>query len=440
MLRNTKGHHVRKRRRAVRAASAAAVAPALVLGGGVVAAQLVPIPDGSSAADASVGAPAASPDIPSTPFAAPASETRLVVRRGPGLATAAVSTRSGTLDIPDQALAAYQRAAAVLGSADPACHLQWELLAAVGRVESDHGRHGDSRLDSSGRARPAIVGTRLDGHGPVAAIRDTDAGELDGDRRWDRAVGPLQFIPSTWQLVGVDADADGSRDPQDIDDAALGAAVYLCSGDDDLASTTGRAAAVHRYNHDQEYVDLVLRIFESYVAAAANGVAAMPTANEVVDLAVAGVRARAAARPAAVTTKDDSPPRDDMADQVAAAWESGELTFEPPADGAPPTTEPTEEPSEEPSPEPPPTDDPDGGDPGSGEEPGTGEPDACDPDGTDQPDDGTTTDDGSVSETGDPTAGDSGGSVEPDECTTDPGAEPEPSPEPSPEPTGVPAE
>ncbi len=74
----------------------------------------------------------------------------------------------------------------------------------------------------------------------------------------------MQFIPSTWSVVGVDADGDGKRNPQDIDDAALATAVYLCSGDDDLSSTAGQRAAVYRYNHSQSYVDLVLRIAAAY--------------------------------------------------------------------------------------------------------------------------------------------------------------------------------
>ena len=51
----------------------------------------------------------------------------------------------------------------------------------------------------------------------------------------------MQFIPSTWAVVGVDADGDGERNPQDIDDAALAAAVYLCSGNEDLSTDAGRA-------------------------------------------------------------------------------------------------------------------------------------------------------------------------------------------------------
>jgi hypothetical protein len=166
--------------------------------------------------------------------------------------------------IPAAAIAAYQRAETVINAADPACHLPWELVAAIGRVESDHGRYGGNVLDDDGVARPGIYGMRLDGTRGTARISDSDAGELDHDMRFDRAVGPMQFIPSTWRVVGVDADGDGDRNPQDIDDAALGTAVYLCAGTDDLATDAGRRASVFRYNHSQDYVDLVLAIMAAY--------------------------------------------------------------------------------------------------------------------------------------------------------------------------------
>ena len=75
----------------------------------------------------------------------------------------------------------------------------------------------------------------------------------------------MQFIPSTWSVVGVDGDADGTRNPQDIDDSALATAVYLCSGDDDLSAEKGQRASVYRYNHSNEYVDLVLSIMQAYM-------------------------------------------------------------------------------------------------------------------------------------------------------------------------------
>ena len=182
-----------------------------------------------------------------------------------GSAAQAIATAS-TNGIPSAALAAYQRAEAVINTADESCNLPWQLVAAIGRVESDHGRFGGSFLDDEGVATPGIYGARLDGRGRTSEIRDTDAGELDRDVRFDRAIGPMQFIPSTWSVVGVDADSDGTRNPQDIDDAALATAVYLCSGEDDLSLESGQRAAVYRYNHSAEYVDLVLAIMTAYLA------------------------------------------------------------------------------------------------------------------------------------------------------------------------------
>lgn len=169
-------------------------------------------------------------------------------------------------DIPAVALAAYQRAESLIGSADDRCHLSWQLLAAIGRVESDHGRFDGSALDEDGRTSPAIIGPALNGKRRTTLIRDTDAGLLDGDVDFDHAVGPMQFIPSTWAVVGVDADSDGARDPQDIDDAALGAAVYLCSGEEDLDTPLGLRAAIQRYNHSAAYIDQVVSVMKGYLA------------------------------------------------------------------------------------------------------------------------------------------------------------------------------
>ncbi|WP_158604333.1 lytic transglycosylase domain-containing protein [Nocardioides mangrovicus] len=178
----------------------------------------------------------------------------------------AVANGASTSGIPSAALSAYQRAAQIIDAADTSCHVPWELIAAIGRVESDHGRYGGNVLESNGVSKPGVLGPVLDGQDGTQAIKDTDGGELDQDTTWDRAVGPMQFIPSTWQVVKVDADGDGQRNPQDIDDASLATGVYLCSGTEDLAKTTGQKAAVYRYNHSDAYVDLVLRIMEAYQA------------------------------------------------------------------------------------------------------------------------------------------------------------------------------
>ncbi|HRI94966.1 MAG TPA: lytic murein transglycosylase, partial [Nocardioides sp.] len=206
--------------------------------------------------------------VPTQAIEAPASATDGSVL-GPEFDTAQadqIIATSSTSGIPSAALAAYQRAETVINTADPTCHLSWQLIAAIGRVESNHGRANGNVLDDNGLATPGIYGVALNGANRTSEIVDTDAGQYDNDAQYDRAVGPMQFIPSTWSVVGVDADGDGVRNPQDIDDSALGAAVYLCSGDDDLAADAGRRAAVYRYNHSDSYVDLVLAIMDAYVA------------------------------------------------------------------------------------------------------------------------------------------------------------------------------
>jgi membrane-bound lytic murein transglycosylase B len=182
--------------------------------------------------------------------------------RGPVSDVVSTASASG---IPAVALAAYQRAATVIDAADHSCHMPWQLVAAIGRVESDHGRADGNVLTDRGIAKPGIFGPALDGTHGTSMIRDTDAGQYDHDSRYDRAVGPMQFIPSTWAIVGVDADNDGQRNPQDIYDASLGSAVYLCSGSDDLGTDAGQRSAVLRYNHSQRYVDLVLAITRAYL-------------------------------------------------------------------------------------------------------------------------------------------------------------------------------
>ncbi|WBQ06207.1 lytic transglycosylase domain-containing protein [Kribbella sp. CA-293567] len=165
--------------------------------------------------------------------------------------------------IPTVALKAYSRAQQVLAQADPACQLPWTLVAAIGRVESNHGRFGGNSLMTDGVATPGILGPRLDGTS-TARITDSDGGKLDGDAAYDRAVGPMQFIPQTWQSMGVDGDGDGVKNPQDIDDAAMSTAVYLCSGNGNLSKASDLNAAVLRYNHSQQYVDLVVSIAKAY--------------------------------------------------------------------------------------------------------------------------------------------------------------------------------
>ena len=170
------------------------------------------------------------------------------------------STASG---IPAQALAAYQAAQRLLAEADPGCRIDWALLAGIGKVESDHGRWGRNLLDAGGTAVPGIFGIPLTGDG-VARITDSDGGRYDRDVVFDRAVGPMQFIPGTWRSVGADGNDDGRRDPQNIFDAATAAGVYLCSGSGDLTQSSDLTRAVLRYNYSMDYVAKVTSIAASY--------------------------------------------------------------------------------------------------------------------------------------------------------------------------------
>lgn len=180
-------------------------------------------------------------------------------------------TRSG---IPLRALQAYVAAQELMKRRDPGCGITWSLIAGIGRVESNHGRHGGASYGATGRVSPPIIGPRLDGSKKGwATIHDSDDGRYDGDRAYDRAVGPMQFLPGTWRISGADADGDGVDDPQDLDDAALGAARYLCSGGADLTTEAGRRRAVFRYNRSTSYGTLVLRLADSY----ARGQSATPS-------------------------------------------------------------------------------------------------------------------------------------------------------------------
>ncbi|WP_232331503.1 lytic murein transglycosylase [Agromyces laixinhei] len=168
--------------------------------------------------------------------------------------------------IPERALTAYALAHVLISEEEAECGLEWATIAAIGSIESDHGSHGASKLDESGNSRPAIIGRALDGNG-VATIADTDGGELDGDPTWDRAVGPMQFIPSTWAKWAADANGDGAADPHQIDDAALTTARYLCASGP-MLSSEGWRAAVYSYNHDNDYVDQVAKVAREFADAA----------------------------------------------------------------------------------------------------------------------------------------------------------------------------
>ncbi|HZC72361.1 MAG TPA: lytic transglycosylase domain-containing protein [Jatrophihabitans sp.] len=181
--------------------------------------------------------------------------------------------------IPVTALNAYQAAASREATRLPDCGLTWPLLAGIGRVESDHGRFAGAILHSDGLSTPPVIGIPLNGNG-TALITDTDGGALDGDTVYDRAVGPMQFIPSTWAGWGVDANGDGVKDPFNIFDAAAAAADYLCAGGRDLTTTHDQAQAILSYNYSWDYVRLVMSLERVYARGVGLTVPVLPTSPE----------------------------------------------------------------------------------------------------------------------------------------------------------------
>jgi hypothetical protein len=174
---------------------------------------------------------------------------------------AATAARTG---IPEPALRAYARVQLAGG-----CGIGWTTLAGIGWVESQHGTLGGRSVGDDGRSSTPILGPALDGTGDFAAIRSTAASRAwHGDPVWEHAVGPMQFLPTTWTTWGADGDGDGTADPRDLDDAASAAARYLCAGGHDVRTGAGWAAAVLTYNHAQVYVDDVYAAASTYAARA----------------------------------------------------------------------------------------------------------------------------------------------------------------------------
>ncbi|GAA4011744.1 lytic transglycosylase domain-containing protein [Streptomyces plumbiresistens] len=163
--------------------------------------------------------------------------------------------------IPATVLDAYKKAASELRSAKPGCNLPWELLAAIGKVESGQARGG--QVDANGDTTSAILGPQLDGNG-FALIKDTDNGAYDGNSTYDQAVGPMQFIPSTWAWAARDGNGDGEKNPNNIYDAALAAGHYLCRFGWDLSTQADLNSAILSYNHSQDYLNTVLSWLEYY--------------------------------------------------------------------------------------------------------------------------------------------------------------------------------
>jgi membrane-bound lytic murein transglycosylase B len=172
-----------------------------------------------------------------------------------------------SVDIPARAVVAYVNADLAMREHYPGCRISWATLAGIGRIESDHGRYAGRLLREDARPSSPIIGVPLNGAPGLQEVPDTDGGALDGDRAHDRAVGPMQFIPSTWRKWATDGNGDGLGDPQNLDDAAMGAARYLCANGRDMTTGTGWWAGVLSYNNSAEYGQKVFALAETYAQA-----------------------------------------------------------------------------------------------------------------------------------------------------------------------------
>ncbi|WP_235681434.1 lytic transglycosylase domain-containing protein [Tomitella gaofuii] len=222
-----------------------------------------PAPDTAAPAVASP-APGGAADVAAGSTAPAGSVESPVPHAPPGLPRpAGLSTDVAHGGMPDINFAAYSHAAEVLAEDMPRCGIDWSLIAGIGRVESTHADHGAT--DAQGTLIDPIYGPRLDGSlGGNQVITDTDGGRLDGDAAYDRAVGPTQFIPSTWAQYAADGNGDGVADPQNLYDSALTTGRYLCDGGLDLRNPGDVMTAILRYNQSTVYAGKVLGFAHDY--------------------------------------------------------------------------------------------------------------------------------------------------------------------------------
>ncbi|MDF1597506.1 MAG: peptidoglycan DD-metalloendopeptidase family protein [Acidimicrobiia bacterium] len=175
---------------------------------------------------------------------------------------------SGALGIPPVVFSTYVAAETNAPSIASGCVVDWPVIAGIWKVESNHATTGGRTVGSDGQVTPPLYGVTLDGSQPgTAVIPDSDGGLLDGDPTWDRAVGPAQFLPGSWRAFGRDGNNDGTADPQNVFDAALGTVAHLCiASAGDYTNPTDLARALRRYNNSAEYVTTVTRWIDYYRA------------------------------------------------------------------------------------------------------------------------------------------------------------------------------
>jgi membrane-bound lytic murein transglycosylase B len=198
----------------------------------------------------------------------PSAEPEKPAVTGSRISDSWVADMSGRTGIGAIALQAYGSATLRIEKEQPACRLGWTTLAGIGGIESLHGTDKGSYLLPAGQTSQRILGPALDGTDGNAAIAATpESVQWHGDSQWDHAVGPMQFIPSTWERWQSDGNDDGVADPSNVFDAAYAAGRYLCASGGDLRTGEGWTRAIFSYNHSDDYVRTVLSYANFYAAA-----------------------------------------------------------------------------------------------------------------------------------------------------------------------------
>lgn len=154
-------------------------------------------------------------------------------------------SETAAAEIPADLLHVY------MGAALTCPGLPWQVLAGIGFVESNHAR---SQADpQTGQVTPPIIGPAIDGRPGFASI--PDASQPDG---WAHALGPMQFLSTTWRTWGTvapDRPPGATPDVHNAWDAIYAAARYLCSGRAEIGDLED---AILRYNRSDTYVRRVL--------------------------------------------------------------------------------------------------------------------------------------------------------------------------------------
>jgi cell wall-associated NlpC family hydrolase len=131
-------------------------------------------------------------------------------------------TMGQRLDIPERAMIGYAKATNKLTKDQPACHLSWVTLAAIGKTTTDHGRAAGATFADSGGSSKAI------GEVELRDFYGNNVSTLN-------AGGPMQLSAALWAKWQQSA-SGGKPDPQNIDDAALTTGRALCAEGRDLSN------------------------------------------------------------------------------------------------------------------------------------------------------------------------------------------------------------